>query len=112
MTDGIVTWRARRAGAFVFAGDGQMSTPALKTLRSAASIAELVLAISFLVLAMSVLSSSARLLGNERSSRSVDDTERSSLDVLLACWVNANAPGRFEVRLLRRVGLGATMEKF
>lgn len=83
-------------GAFVFAGDVQMSTPALKTLRSAASIAELVLAISVLVLATSVLSSSARLLGNERSSRSVDDAERSSLDVLLACRVNAERAGEIE----------------
>jgi hypothetical protein len=38
-----------------------------------------------LVLAISVRSSSARLLGNDRSSVSVEDTARSSFDAVLAC---------------------------
>ena len=77
-----------------------MSTPALNTLRSAASMPDDVRDISVLVLAISVRSSSARLLGNDRSSVSVEDTARSSLDAVLAC-VCGGGDEIGEVRCLR-----------
>ena len=76
-----------------------MSTPALNTLRSAASMPDDVRDISVLVLEISVRSSSARLLGNDRSSVSVEDTARSSFDAVLACVGGGDEIG--EVRCLR-----------
>ena len=84
-----------------------MSTPALNTLRSAASMPDDVRDISVLVLAISVRSSSARLLGNGRSSVSVEDTARSSLDAVLACvWVVVTRLGRLDACEVRRLREG------
>ena len=60
--------------------------------------------ISVLVLAISVRSSSARLLGNDRSSVSVEDTARSSFDAVLACvWVVVTRLGRLDASEVRRL---------